>query len=128
MTPSEYKELKNLKRENLRDHMNDLELIYFEGCLNQDDAIHREKYLKTSWGKKYIKNRIKHYLTGLGERATTEITQTNDSQGFGKLKQDAKEGGKIAGDAKNALEQKTEKKVSTNENYLDAPESKKRLK
>ena len=28
MTPSEYKRYKNLKRENLRDHMNDLELIF----------------------------------------------------------------------------------------------------
>ncbi len=28
MTPSEYKAFKNLKRENLRDHMNDLELIF----------------------------------------------------------------------------------------------------
>lgn len=28
MTPAEYKELKNLKRENLRDHMTDLELIF----------------------------------------------------------------------------------------------------
>jgi len=28
VTPSEYKELKGLKRENLRDHMNDLELIF----------------------------------------------------------------------------------------------------
>lgn len=28
MTPSEYKKLKGLKRENLRDHMNDLELIF----------------------------------------------------------------------------------------------------
>ena len=28
LTPSEYKELKSLKRENLRDHMNDLELIF----------------------------------------------------------------------------------------------------
>ena len=28
LTPSEYKEVKNLKRENLRDHMNDLELIF----------------------------------------------------------------------------------------------------
>lgn len=28
MTPSEYKNLKNLKRENLRDHMTDLELIF----------------------------------------------------------------------------------------------------
>src|SRR3989339_606474 len=28
MTPSEYKKFKNLRRENLRDHMNDLELIF----------------------------------------------------------------------------------------------------
>ncbi|NQU55100.1 MAG: GIY-YIG nuclease family protein [Bacteroidetes bacterium] len=41
-----------------------LKLVYFEGCLNQQDATHREKYLKTSWGKRYIKNRIKDYLTG----------------------------------------------------------------
>ena len=39
-------------------------LIYFEGCLNQQDATHREKYLKTSWGKRYIKERMKNYLTG----------------------------------------------------------------
>lgn len=41
-----------------------LRLVYFEVCLNQQDATHREKYLKTSWGKRYIKNRLKNYLTG----------------------------------------------------------------
>ena len=41
-----------------------LKLVYFEGCLNQQDATHREKYLKTSWGKRYIKNRLGNYLTG----------------------------------------------------------------
>ena len=45
-------------------HRRPFELIYFEGCLNQQDATNREKYLKTSWGKRYIKNRIKNYLTG----------------------------------------------------------------
>ena len=39
-------------------------LVYFEGCLNQQDATHREKYLKTSWGKRYLKERLKNYLTG----------------------------------------------------------------
>lgn len=39
-------------------------LVYFEGCLNQQDATHREKYLKTSWGKRYLKERMKNYLTG----------------------------------------------------------------
>jgi putative endonuclease len=40
------------------------QLVYWEGCLNQKDATLREKYLKTAWGKRYIKNRIKNYLTG----------------------------------------------------------------
>ena len=38
-----------------------LELIYWEGCLNQQDAIKREKYLKTAWGKRYI-NIIRHTI------------------------------------------------------------------
>lgn len=41
-----------------------LKLVYFEGCLDQKDATHREKYLKTFYGKMYIKNRLKSYLTG----------------------------------------------------------------
>ncbi len=41
-----------------------LKLIYFEGCLNQQDATHREKYLKTTYGKRYIRNRNKDYFTG----------------------------------------------------------------
>lgn len=41
-----------------------LELIYWEGCLNEHDAAMREKYLKTAWGKRYIKGRLRQYLTG----------------------------------------------------------------
>ena len=41
-----------------------MEVVYYEACLNQQDATHREKYLKTSWGKRYIKTRLKNYLTG----------------------------------------------------------------
>ena len=40
------------------------ELVYWEGSLNQQDATRREKYLKTAWGKRYIKSRLKQYLTG----------------------------------------------------------------
>ncbi len=40
------------------------ELIYYEACLNRNDATHREKYLKTYHGKAYIKRRLKSYLTG----------------------------------------------------------------
>jgi len=39
-------------------------LIYFEACLNQQDATHREKYLKTYLGRMFLKNRLKSYLTG----------------------------------------------------------------
>lgn len=94
MTPNEYKEFKGITRENLRDHMTDLELIF----------------------------------SMLGERATTEITQVNNTNGFDGLKNDAIDGGKIAGDAKLALEKKTGKSVSTSENYLAEPETKKKLK
>ena len=41
-----------------------LELIYWEGCLNESDAARREKYLKSAWGKRYIKGRLRQYLTG----------------------------------------------------------------
>jgi len=41
-----------------------LKLIYYEACLDQQDATHREKYLKTHFGKMFIKNRLKSYLTG----------------------------------------------------------------
>lgn len=38
------------------------DLIYYEWCLNKDDAIRREKYLKSGVGKKYIYGRLKQYL------------------------------------------------------------------
>ena len=41
-----------------------LVLIYFEACLNKDDALHREKYLKTYYGKMFLYKRLKSYLTG----------------------------------------------------------------
>ena len=84
VTPSEYKKLKGLKRQNLRDHMDDLELIF----------------------------------TMLGERATTEIHRTEDSQGYQKLKSDAKAGGDIAGNARKQLEARLKKSIVTKKNFL----------
>jgi putative endonuclease len=49
--------------ESTRDRM-PFDLIYFEACLNRDDAIRREKYLKSFHGKMYLRNRLKSYLTG----------------------------------------------------------------
>ncbi|PYK93637.1 MAG: excinuclease ABC subunit C [Verrucomicrobia bacterium] len=40
------------------------ELVHWEGCRNESDAAQREKYVKTAWGKRYIKNRLRRYLTG----------------------------------------------------------------
>ena len=93
LTPSEYKELKGLERENLRDHMNDLELIF----------------------------------SMLGEAATTEITKTQDAQGFDENRTAARKGGKIAGHARENLEKETKRMVVSKENYLDQVERKRRL-
>ena len=41
-------------------------LIYYEACLNQKDAFTREKYLKTGMGKRYLKNRLKRFLSLTG--------------------------------------------------------------
>ena len=38
-------------------------LIYYEASLNQQDALRREKYLKTHYGKMFIKKRLKSYLS-----------------------------------------------------------------
>jgi putative endonuclease len=41
-----------------------LKLIYYEACLDKRDACRREKYLKTTYGKRYIKTRCRSYFTG----------------------------------------------------------------
>lgn len=84
MTPSQYKKFKSLKRENLRDHMNDLELIF----------------------------------SMLGEASTTEIAKNKDAQGFVPNKIAARQGGSVAGNARKELEQKSNKRVSTKQNFL----------
>lgn len=89
LTPSEYKKVKGLKSQNLRDHMTDLELIF----------------------------------SMLGEASTTAIVKTKNPKGFIQNKVAAKQGGRIAGDARKALEIKTGEKVVSKDNYL--PEGKK---
>jgi putative endonuclease len=47
------------------------ELVYYEACKGKYDALKREKYLKTAYGKRYLKNRLKDslaaYSTGQGK-------------------------------------------------------------
>lgn len=50
-------------------HRRPLKLIYFEGCLSQQDALKREKYLKTHYGKMYLGNRLKSYFIGQVEKS-----------------------------------------------------------
>jgi len=38
-------------------------LIYTEICINKKDTYNREKYLKSTMGKRYIRNRLKNYFT-----------------------------------------------------------------
>jgi putative endonuclease len=42
------------------------ELIYYEACINKQDACTREKYLKSGPGKRYLKNRLKRFLSLTG--------------------------------------------------------------
>ena len=35
-----------------------LQLVYYEVCLDKDKAIKREKYFKTGFGRRFLKDRI----------------------------------------------------------------------
>ena len=39
-----------------------LELIYYEACLSEEDALKREKYFKTGFGRRFLKNRLESYM------------------------------------------------------------------
>nr|WP_294899949.1 Bro-N domain-containing protein [uncultured Pedobacter sp.] len=81
-TTKEYKILKGLKKENLRDNMTNTELI----------------------------------LNMLAEASTKDISQAVNPETFQESAAVAQQGGKIAGDARKALEAKTGKKVVTSLN------------
>jgi len=46
-------------------HRLPIKLIYFEACVNKVDALRTEKYLKTTYGKRYLKNRLKNYFNNI---------------------------------------------------------------
>lgn len=84
-----HKAIKSLKRENLRDHMTKLELLFTE----------------------------------LGEASTTAIVNARNPKGLKQNVQAAREGGKIAGDARKALEEKSNVSVVSNVNYKEIPQA-----
>ena len=94
LSVKEHKSLKNLKTQNLRDHMNEAELIF----------------------------------TALAELSTRQIAETEKAIGLLQNAVAGKKGGKIAKDARLALEQKTGKKVITDENFLPPSKQQKKLK
>jgi len=82
LTTKQYKNLKQLKRENLRDHMTNLELV----------------------------------LTMLAEATTTEISKEKKPKNFKENRHIAKQGGTISGNTRKEIEEKTGKRIITNQN------------
>ena len=67
-------------------------------------------------------------FTALAELSTRQIAETEEAKGLYQNAVAGKKGGKIAKDARIALEQKTGKKVVTGENFLPPAKPKKKLK
>ena len=67
-------------------------------------------------------------FTALAELSTRQIAETEEAKGLYQNAVAGKKGGKIAKNARVALEQKTGKKVVTGENFLPPAKSKKKLK
>ena len=44
-------------------HRRPLALIYYEACLEVDDAFRRERFLKTGKGKRFLRNRLALFLS-----------------------------------------------------------------
>ncbi len=67
-------------------------------------------------------------FTALAELSTRQIAESDEAEGLEENAVAGKKGGKIAKDARLALEEKTGKKVISEENFLPVGEQKKRLK
>jgi hypothetical protein len=89
-----HKQLKDLKTQNLRDHMSEAELIF----------------------------------TALAELSTRQIAESVEATGLTENAEAGKKGGKIAKNARLALEQKTGRSVVTGENFLPPSSPKHKLK
>ena len=66
-------------------------------------------------------------FTALAEHSTRQIAETDNAKGLEQNAKSGKKGGKIAKDARVALEEKTGRKVVTNENFLAPAESPKKM-
>ena len=50
-------------------------LIYYEAYLEQDDALGRERYLKSGAGRRFLKAQLAHYLRKNPIRSITEASK-----------------------------------------------------
>jgi hypothetical protein len=66
-------------------------------------------------------------FTALAEMSTRQIADTCESKGLEENRSPAKKGGQIAKNARMELEQKTGKKVVSNENLLQKSDDQKKL-
>jgi putative endonuclease len=46
-------------------HRRPLALVYYEACLDANDAFRRERFLKTGKGKRYLGRRLASFLGGV---------------------------------------------------------------
>lgn len=60
-----------------------LKLIYYEACLDKRDAIKREKYFKTGFGRRFLNNRLENFQAH--DPSATQGTSGHDG-GRGKTK------------------------------------------
>jgi hypothetical protein len=67
-------------------------------------------------------------FTALAELSTRQISETEKAEGYGQNEVAARKGGKISGNAREALEQQTGKKVVNSDNYLPNKKEPKKLK
>lgn len=103
------------------------------------DIIHQEWSDLTTKQHKRVKGLKGHNLrdnmteaelifTALAELSTTQIAKSDEAKGYGENAKSAQKGGRISGDARKALEQKTGKKVVSTENFLPPKKEIKGLK
>jgi putative endonuclease len=45
-------------------------LIYYEAYVNQEDALGRERYLKSGAGRRFLRTQLRHYLKAYPFRGT----------------------------------------------------------
>ena len=90
-----------------------------------DVSIHEHKKIK-GLEPEFKNQNLRDHMTDrelvftmLGEVSATDITRARDAQGFVENREAAKDGGKIAGNARAELERKTGRNVVSSDNYLE---------